>query len=263
MKHADGSPNYLNHLQPPSDDEIWSQISDRFSDLRDYFEVMRLETRDEAVHETYPRWHDREIGFEVRSWNLIQFRKSDDHEGLERAFECGRGLIQAIHNSIKKQELSPSFFQQWGMFCECAGVVSSAYFAQGHDVVQDQQAIAGRKKSKDPQLKWYLHFKAKLSADYEHGVKEANSEILKVIAMILTGEIEPPELFSHAWFKALVSNRSFQGLSVTGSSDHELKFSSVITKNTNTKKNPRAKNLFLEKSSNGIQIPSVDLKDYY
>jgi len=221
---------------------------------------MRFEAYDEAVNETAPQWYDDEIGIKVRAWNLLQFRKTDDKEALKFAFEIGQSMVPDIEKAIKQRLLTPQFILDWGLFCEHAGLIKSAYLATGHDVIQDQQAVAGAKSSKDSHLKWYLHCRRNLIEDgYSTGTKEANSLIFECITKIVSREVKLDPPFENIWFEGLFSKKSLKKIK-SNTSEDKPSFSSVIKNNTN---NDRAKKLLEQEFSQGIQIPSINLEDYY
>jgi hypothetical protein len=108
-----------------SEEEHWKELECQFAELSEVVH-MRLETQEEAVEETYPEWHDEEVG-RVRAWLLIPFRRAFDQENLRESQAAAQALEPELRSLFEARTPSVKFLDVWGRFCSFASVLESLY----------------------------------------------------------------------------------------------------------------------------------------
>lgn len=188
---------------PPSDELLWQEFREEFEDLRDLIETVRVETREEAVGQTFPRWADPEIGT-VPAWLLVPYRNDADADRVKSWHEAARSLIPTLEWSLKEQSLTLEFARAGGTFCRAASIVETAYLSEGDEVPAKRSGRAGAKAvTKHAQRKWVAHLLKRLDAMTR---KHAEIQIVKIINAILSAQKFPPG-FDAEWFESMLDQK--------------------------------------------------------
>lgn len=191
------------HLEPMSDESLWSRMQLRFDSLSSLFD-MRLETRDEAVGSQVgrdwvsaaPRWDGQ------RAWLLLPYVDAIDQVRLQEQIDVGRGLVPSIHERLRKQELSPSFLHDWGRFCAAAGLIELIYFSNT-SVGHRRSALAGGKAKIDDveaHQRWFAHYFLRC---YKRGQREeAEKAVERLVNAIIDDRVTVPAGWDVKWFES-------------------------------------------------------------
>ncbi len=173
----------------------WANIKDYFRFICEGVERFRLESKADALNDTYLA-EDPDIwpGFLYKHEGIIPFRKSDDQEQLELQFQVARDLIPKMRAAIEARELTLEFLAGWGRLNYAVGHVMCAWFARDYDdlVAERSARKSADKRNKDRHRILVASHLLPL-IDKGMGRKEAERTFAaRVQAAIAAGEPMPP-----------------------------------------------------------------------
>ena len=172
MRNDKARPSFNETTSAQKAEAEWKELEWRFSELRDVVENCRLETREEAVGVQIPgggkrkhkkwkpttsEWHDEEIGFPVRAWNLVPYIDALDQTMLHDRLEAARRLIPELRGHFAERKMTLSFLRAWGLFCEYAGAINLVYLSEPN-VGHARSAVGGARDNLDRHRVWFAHY---------------------------------------------------------------------------------------------------------
>lgn len=225
-----GVPRYI---PPRSSDEgdVWRLLEWEFSELRDLVANMRLETLEEAIGVTLsaakakrikwkdaaPRWHDDEVGLEVRAWQLIPFVDGINASHLQTQIGLARSLIPALEEQFATKTLTTTFLLNWGMFCSAAGAVRLLYFSESTPGHRRKGSVGGS-ESLDHQRRWFSHYFLQ-AYSRKKGMAATFTRMERFIHAVISGDVEGSAEQPADWFERFLNfdgdqncNRNFEKL---------------------------------------------------
>lgn len=110
----DEIPEYLRSLPAPSEDELWKDIADRFFELVNMLRSVRLETKEQAIHQRQGMksvdrgvyWDDPDAGVRTRSWLQIPYDPDREIGDFQAVWETALVLAEQLKPKIAARELS-------------------------------------------------------------------------------------------------------------------------------------------------------------
>lgn len=213
-------PDYLRKLPELTDAQRWGMLDERFQEMVETVEVLRLEKGAEAFgikvkekwESTGPKWRDDDIpvrtkdgtktGLEVRPWFQIQYTSEEDFQNLSDSIREFKSLLPAVERGLKKRVTDVEFVSTWGWFSYLAGYICHAYFLNIDDI-QSQRRAFGRRQYK--QKIWVARALNKLGFPEETRRKVAEASIFDHVKAALKNEALRAG-FDEEWFRRLLNN---------------------------------------------------------
>lgn len=212
-------PDYLKDLFSLSAEELWVEMAERFWELNDLIGAVRLETKEQAVHQRHgistvdgaTYWEEPEVASQVRPWLQIHYHPDRDIEHFMEVWESARNLADKVEPLISKRQMSVELLWVWGAFCRYASVIEYEYLRDRPNL----QHLAGASAQSRRQHRiWFSHLYMALQEDGDRRV-EVEGRILDRIREILERNHFPDPDFPRKWF------RQFCGLGPYGSDDFD------------------------------------------
>lgn len=204
--------------QTLSEDQLWTRMSLRFSELRDLVTWMRLEAKDEAVgkpsgrnnRKGRPQWHDQaprafdpEIGKSVRAWDLIPYIHALDQDEIRKLIQVAADLVPSLERHFSERIPSPRFLFEWGRFAAAAGAIQFVYHHETN-VGRAREEQTGRAASLHPQYRWFARYVLRELPTCST-LKEAKERVQSLVDAITDGAVALPPGFGFQWFEAFLN----------------------------------------------------------
>lgn len=155
-------PDYLKNLPPPSDEDHWQFIEDRFNELNRLISSIRLETKEQAVRQRQGvntvdngvYWYDNQIGVPVRSWLQIPYDPTRDEQHFQDIWQTAKSLATKVEKNIGDRNIDVEFLSNWGAFCQYASIVELEYLRDRPNL---GYLKGGVRQSRDQHKLWFAH----------------------------------------------------------------------------------------------------------
>jgi hypothetical protein len=201
----DGVPEYLRKLPAQTDNEIWDEIVDRFGELDELLRSVRLETREQAVHQRHGMstvdnatyWEDPDVSCAVRPWLQIPYNPERDLTRFLDIWSTAQAIAKTLEPKLAERRLSVELLREWGSFCGYASVIENEYL-QARPNLQHLKGSAAQ--SRNQQKVWFAHLYRSLK---RKGDRRADVEgrIIQRILDIIDRKDFRNEVFPEDWFR--------------------------------------------------------------
>ena len=126
--------------QPPRDeDHLWAMILDNFQHARHVLEDFHVETLEEALSAEFRTSENGKIALQPLTV-LAHRNVHEAYDQREYCLELGRATLPVVEQLIHERQLTPGFFQSWGVLQFCHGYLASHLFATNDDVASSRGA---------------------------------------------------------------------------------------------------------------------------